>query len=223
MNHDRSPPLLRPIEALGIRGGQPSRNAAADRLVCTPHSSRVAAISIGDDFHVAADHDCCRRDCVAGSDIDLFGKFDRAIHVGLEVDGQSRRRASGTDGLSNPLTPLVRLVEVFRRWGEGLRARVMISTGSRTGMLPMSACQRVPLSSIRSMSPNFNSARAIAFMRCRCAVMAGEANGDDYRIDDKTLTASLTDNEAARSFFGRPLRAMSFEGLASLQSVKPRE
>jgi 2-keto-4-pentenoate hydratase len=65
------------------------------------------------------------------------------LPVELEVDGKLLRRGAGSDVMGNPLAPLVWLVEELRRWGEGLQAGEMISTGSTTGMLPIRAGQHV--------------------------------------------------------------------------------
>lgn len=65
------------------------------------------------------------------------------VEVVLEVDGRQRRHGKGADVMGNPLTPLLWLVEKLRRWGLGLSAGEMISTGSTTGMLPVRAGQHV--------------------------------------------------------------------------------
>jgi len=65
------------------------------------------------------------------------------IEVSLEVDGQIRRRGVGADVMGNPLAPLLWLAEELRRWGQGLKAGEMISTGSTTGMLPIHEGQHV--------------------------------------------------------------------------------
>jgi len=48
--------------------------------------------------------------------------------------GKPRRKGRGSDVMGHPLKPLLWLAEERRRWGEGLRAGEMISTGSMTGM-----------------------------------------------------------------------------------------
>jgi 2-keto-4-pentenoate hydratase len=63
--------------------------------------------------------------------------------VVLEVDGAARRHGSGADVMGDPLAPLLWLAEERRRWGEGLRAGEMVSTGSTTGMFPVKAGQTV--------------------------------------------------------------------------------
>lgn len=45
--------------------------------------------------------------------------------------------------MGNPLTPLLWLAEELRRWGQGLHAGEMISTGSATGMMPIREGKRV--------------------------------------------------------------------------------
>jgi 2-keto-4-pentenoate hydratase len=80
---------------------------------------------------------------VYGSSIANWSDRLARIEVTLEVDGQIRRRGVGADVMGNPLAPLLWLAEELRRWGEGLRAGEMISTGSMTGMLPTREGQHV--------------------------------------------------------------------------------
>jgi 2-keto-4-pentenoate hydratase len=65
------------------------------------------------------------------------------VTVVLEVDGVVRRHGRGSDVMGDPLNPLLWLAEERRRWGDGLRAGEMISTGSMTGMLPIRQGQHV--------------------------------------------------------------------------------
>lgn len=60
-----------------------------------------------------------------------------SIPVEMEVDGTVRRHGTGADVMGDPLAPLLWLAEERRRWGDGLRAGEMISTGSTTGMFPV--------------------------------------------------------------------------------------
>lgn len=66
-----------------------------------------------------------------------------AMEVVLEVDGAPRRTGRGADVMGDPLAPLLWLANERRRWGDGLRAGEMISTGSTTGMFPVRAGQSV--------------------------------------------------------------------------------
>jgi 2-keto-4-pentenoate hydratase len=65
------------------------------------------------------------------------------VSVVLLVDGISARIGRGSDVMGDPLMPLLWLAEERRRWGDGLKAGEMISTGSCTGMLPVRAGQSV--------------------------------------------------------------------------------
>lgn len=64
------------------------------------------------------------------------------IEVELQIDGKTRRTGAGREVMGDPLTPLLWLAETLRVRGIGLDAGEMISTGSTTGMLPVSsACE----------------------------------------------------------------------------------
>lgn len=65
------------------------------------------------------------------------------ISVVLEVDGTPRRQGTGADVMGDPLAPFLWLAEERRRWGDGLRAGEMISTGSTTGMFPVRPGQEI--------------------------------------------------------------------------------
>ena len=65
------------------------------------------------------------------------------MEVVLEVNGTQRRHGSGADVMGDPLAPLLWLANERRRWGDGLRAGEMVSTGSTTGMLPIKSGQAV--------------------------------------------------------------------------------
>ena len=65
------------------------------------------------------------------------------VSVCLEIDGVAKRHGRGADVMGDPLAPLLWLAEERRRWGDGLRAGEMISTGSMTGMLPIRTGQHV--------------------------------------------------------------------------------
>lgn len=65
------------------------------------------------------------------------------VQVRLEVDGRPKRSGNGAEVMADPLNPLLWLAEERRRWGDGLRAGEMVSTGSMTGMLPVRAGQTV--------------------------------------------------------------------------------
>ena len=60
------------------------------------------------------------------------------VTVELDVDGQLRRSGSGKEVMGDPLAPLLWLAETLRGRGLGIDAGEMISTGSTTGMLPVS-------------------------------------------------------------------------------------
>jgi 2-keto-4-pentenoate hydratase len=66
-----------------------------------------------------------------------------AVDVVMEVDGAVRRRGSGAEVMGDPLVPLLWLAEERRRWGDGLLAGELVSTGTTTGMLPARAGQKV--------------------------------------------------------------------------------
>lgn len=66
------------------------------------------------------------------------------IRVTLERDGEIVKQGQGADVMGDPLRPVLWLAEEFRsKWGEGLKAGEMISTGSMTGMVPVRAGQSV--------------------------------------------------------------------------------
>jgi 2-keto-4-pentenoate hydratase len=80
---------------------------------------------------------------VSGDPIPAWRKGRGSVSVALEVDGKLRRQGAGTDVMGDPLAPLLWLAEERRRFGDGLRAGEVISTGSTTGMLPIKAGQKV--------------------------------------------------------------------------------
>jgi 2-keto-4-pentenoate hydratase len=80
---------------------------------------------------------------VSGDPIPAWRKGLGSVSVALEVDGKLRRQGAGTDVMGDPLAPLLWLAEERRRFGDGLRAGEVISTGSTTGMLPIKAGQKV--------------------------------------------------------------------------------
>ena len=65
------------------------------------------------------------------------------IPVVMEVDGVVRRHGTGADVMGDPLAPLLWLAQERQRWGDGLRAGEMISTGSTTGMFPVRPGQQI--------------------------------------------------------------------------------
>jgi len=87
------------------------------------------------------------------------------MDVVLETNGKVRRTGSGREVMGDPLVPLLWLAETLRARGLGLAADEMISTGSTTGMLPVSsdsdavarfgptACVRIAFRSDASGSP----------------------------------------------------------------------
>ena len=86
---------------------------------------------------------CASGRYVYGDRITEWGQGLSNVEVTLEVDGKLKRRGTGADVMGDPLTPLLWLAEELRRWGDGLKAGEMISTGSMTGMLPVRAGQHV--------------------------------------------------------------------------------
>jgi 2-keto-4-pentenoate hydratase len=85
---------------------------------------------------VLADGSASGRYVFGGEISDWRGRI-AAMPVVLEVDGAPRRHGSGADVMGDPLAPLLWLANERRRWGDGLRAGEMISTGSTTGMFPV--------------------------------------------------------------------------------------
>lgn len=65
------------------------------------------------------------------------------VDVMMEVDGVVRRRGLGAEVMGDPLAPLLWLANERRRWGDGLRAGEVVSTGTTTGMFPGKAGQSV--------------------------------------------------------------------------------
>ena len=63
--------------------------------------------------------------------------------VWLEVDGKKVREGTGADVMGDPIAPLLWLAEQRRRFGDGLKAGEVVSTGSMTGMLPIRHGQHV--------------------------------------------------------------------------------
>lgn len=61
------------------------------------------------------------------------------VEVVLETNGKVRRTGTGREVMGDPLVPLLWLAETLRARGMGLAAGEMISTGSTTGMLPVSS------------------------------------------------------------------------------------
>ncbi|WP_149541205.1 2-keto-4-pentenoate hydratase [Siccirubricoccus phaeus] len=80
---------------------------------------------------------------VFGGEIAAWRDGLAAMEVVLEVDGAARRRGSGAEVMGDPLAPLLWLAEERRRWGDGLRAGEVVSTGTATGMFPVRAGQEV--------------------------------------------------------------------------------
>lgn len=80
---------------------------------------------------------------VFGNEIKDWRGCIATMPVVLEVDGARRRHGSGADVMGDPLAPLLWLANERRRWGDGLRAGEMVSTGSTTGMLPIKGGQTV--------------------------------------------------------------------------------
>ena len=80
---------------------------------------------------------------VFGDEIKDWSSCIGTMEVVLEVDGTRRRHGSGADVMGYPLAPLLWLANERRRWGDGLRAGEMVSTGSTTGMLPIKSGQAV--------------------------------------------------------------------------------
>lgn len=79
---------------------------------------------------------------VVGAEIDDWRRRDLSrMPVVLKVDGRERRRGSGAEVMGNPLLPLVWLANERARWGDGLAAGALISTGTATGMLLAAAGQ----------------------------------------------------------------------------------
>ena len=58
-----------------------------------------------------------------------------AVHVTLAVNGALRRTGSGAEVMGDPILALVWLANERSRWGDGLKAGELISTGTTTGML----------------------------------------------------------------------------------------
>ena len=65
------------------------------------------------------------------------------VEVVLEVGGVVNCRAHGAEVMGDPLFPVLWLANERRRWGDGLRAGEMISTGSMTGILPIVGAQTI--------------------------------------------------------------------------------
>ncbi len=73
---------------------------------------------------------------VIGSALEDWRSLDlAAMPVTLTVDGTVRRRGSGREVMGNPINAVVWLANQRSRWGDGLKAGEMISTGTATGML----------------------------------------------------------------------------------------
>ncbi len=70
------------------------------------------------------------REIAGWRDIDLA-----AMTVTLVVDGTVRRTGTGADVMGHPIEPLVWLANERARWGDGLAAGDLVSTGTATGML----------------------------------------------------------------------------------------
>lgn len=58
-----------------------------------------------------------------------------ALPVELVVNGEVRRTGSGAEVMDHPLNPLVWLANARSKWGDGLAAGALVSTGTTTGML----------------------------------------------------------------------------------------
>lgn len=81
---------------------------------------------------------------VFGPEVPDWRRGLAGIAVTLELDGVVAKQGRGADVMGDPLRPVLWLAEEFRsKWGEGLRAGELISTGSMTGMLPVRAGQSV--------------------------------------------------------------------------------
>ncbi len=80
---------------------------------------------------------------VSGGNIPNWRAGLADVPVVLEVDGSLRRSGTGADVMGDPLRPLLWLAEERRRWGDGLRAGEVVSTGSATGMVPVRGAKTV--------------------------------------------------------------------------------
>lgn len=73
---------------------------------------------------------------VVGPEIPDWRETDlAAMSVSLAVGGTVRRVGTGADVMGHPLSPLVWLANARSRWGDGLTAGTLVSTGTATGML----------------------------------------------------------------------------------------
>lgn len=91
---------------------------------------------------ILADGSASGRYVFGGAIGDWRGRL-ATMEVVLEVDGARRRHGRGADVMGDPLAPLLWLANERRRWGDGLRAGEVVSTGSTTGMFPIKAGQAV--------------------------------------------------------------------------------
>ncbi len=73
---------------------------------------------------------------ILGSEITNWRTRDLAdMPVTLTVNGRVRREGHGSDVMGHPLEPLVWLANERSKWGDGLAAGALVSTGTATGML----------------------------------------------------------------------------------------